>query len=228
MNGRLVSVVMPAHDEEAFIAEALRSVLAQTYRPVEVIVVDDGSHDRTAEIAAAHGVRLLCQEHQGPAAARNAGLAVAAGSYWTIFDADDVMPRERLSRQVAQLERDPQLGMVFGLTEAFVTPGSRVRRTITRCGTTGRFHGTRARCWPAVRCLASSARSTKTAWIARTWNGSPRAKHAGVRAGLGDHLALRYRVHKGNASADPRDKQQAMMAVLRESTRRQRASGSSG
>ena len=122
MNGGLVSVVVPAFDEEAFIAEALRSVLAQSYAPVEVIVVDDGSSDHTAEIAEAHGARLVRQSHRGPAAARNVGLELASGAYWTIFDADDLMLPDRLAREVAHLETHPELGMVFGLTEAFVTP----------------------------------------------------------------------------------------------------------
>ena len=77
----LVSVVVAAFDEEAFIAEALGSVLAQTYRDVEVIVVDDGSSDRTVEIAQELGARVLRQTHEGAAAARNAGLAVASGEY---------------------------------------------------------------------------------------------------------------------------------------------------
>ena len=80
MNPGLISVVMPAFEEEAFIADALSSVLAQSYAPVEVIVVDDGSLDHTAEIAEAHGVRVLRQPHRGPAAARNAGLGLAGGA----------------------------------------------------------------------------------------------------------------------------------------------------
>ena len=73
MSGPLVSVVMPAFEQEAFIAEALESALAQTHRPAEVIVVDDGSRDRTAEIAASYGIRLLRTSHRGAAAACNAG-----------------------------------------------------------------------------------------------------------------------------------------------------------
>ena len=95
----------------------------QTLSPVELIVIDDGSSDRTAEIADLPSVLVIRREHRGPAAARNTGLALAQGEYWTIFDADDVMPVERLAHQVACLDGDPSLGIVTGLTEAFVTPG---------------------------------------------------------------------------------------------------------
>src|SRR5437868_1240738 len=100
----LVSVVMPAFDEERFIVEALESVQRQTYRRFEVIVVDDGSKDRTADIAATLGASVIKQPHRGSGAARNAGLTVAQGEFWTIFDADDVMPAHRLERQVAYLK----------------------------------------------------------------------------------------------------------------------------
>ena len=136
-----MSVVMPAFDEEAFIAEAVASVLAQTYQCFELIVVDDGSDDRTAEIAASfRGVQVLRRESRvGATAAQNAGLAVARGEYWTIFDGDDVMPPQRLERQVAFLEEHPAVGIVLGLTEAFSTPAIRPRRIGTQPGTKDRF-----------------------------------------------------------------------------------------
>jgi glycosyltransferase involved in cell wall biosynthesis len=223
-----VSVVMPAFEEEAFIAEALESALAQTHRPVEVIVVDDGSGDRTAEIAAAHGVRVLRREHQGPAAARNAGLAVAAGDYWTIFDADDLMPRERLAHQVAQLERHPELGMVFGLTRAFVTPGESRPAHFKEIWDRGPFpwHTSTMLARRAVLGLVGPFDETRR--LAEDMEWLTRANAAGVRAGLVDHVALLYRVHEGNTSSDPRAKQQAMLAVLRESVRRQREFGRHG
>ena len=115
---------MPAHDEDSFIAEAIESVLAQSHRPVELIVVDDGSSDRTAEIACRYKVRVLRQPHRGAAAAQNAGLGVARGArIWTMFDADDVMPADRLAHQVSCLKQHPEFGIVLGLTEAFINPG---------------------------------------------------------------------------------------------------------
>jgi glycosyltransferase involved in cell wall biosynthesis len=214
---------MPAFDEEAFIAEALRSVLAQTYHPVEVIVVDDGSGDRTAEIAQAHDVCLLRRPHLGASAARNAGLAVATGEYWTIFDADDVMPPERLARQVAHLEEHPELGMVLGLTEAFVTPGEPRPLHYNPVWDEGPFPacaGTMLARRAVLQVVGLFEESLALAydvdWLAR-------AKDAGVKAGQVDHVSLRYRIHRGNSSADAPAVNLAVLGVLRTSVRRRRA-----
>jgi len=222
MSEPLVSVVMPAFEEEAFIAEALGSLLAQTYQPVEIIVVDDGSSDRTAEIAAAHDVRLLRRPHRGSAAARNAGLAVARGEYWTIVDADDVMPPEGLCGQVAHLQQHPELGIVFGLTEAFVTPGQQRPPHYSRAWENGPFpwHPTTMLARREVLDLVGPFDETRRLgedidWLAR-------ARNAGVCVGRSDHVARRYRVHAGNASSDTHANQRAMLNVLRESVRRRR------
>jgi glycosyltransferase involved in cell wall biosynthesis len=85
-----VAVVIPAYNAGQFIGEALDSVSAQTARPSEVIVVDDGSTDRTAAVARSRGVTLLTQPNRGVAAARNLAIR-ATGQHWIAFlDADDV------------------------------------------------------------------------------------------------------------------------------------------
>ena len=143
MTGGLVSVVMPAFDEERFIAEALESVFSQTYSSFELIVVDDGSTDHTATVAGAFdGVRIVRRTTRGgPAAARNSGLAEARGEYWTIFDADDLMPPGRLALQVAFLRANPSLDMVLGLAEAFVSPGERRPSHWNPAWDAGPYHG---------------------------------------------------------------------------------------
>lgn len=97
-----VSVVIAAYNAEAFIQEALDSVLAQTYRDYEVIVVDDGSTDATAERVRRYGeaVRLVQQANAGSAAARNRGIQEARGTYVAFLDADDLWLPEKLERQV--------------------------------------------------------------------------------------------------------------------------------
>ncbi len=114
--GPLVSVGIPVHNCERFLAEAIESVLAQTYRHVEVIVVDDGSVDHSADIAGNFGprVRYCYQKNSGIGAARNRGLALASGELLAFLDADDCWVKDKLAMQVAALQTDPSLDMVFG------------------------------------------------------------------------------------------------------------------
>jgi glycosyltransferase involved in cell wall biosynthesis len=97
-----VSVVIPAYNSEPFIAEAIESVLAQTVAAHEIIVVDDGSTDRTADVLQPFGsrVRLLRQANQGPSAARNRGASVASGAWLAFIDADDTWLPTKLQRQL--------------------------------------------------------------------------------------------------------------------------------
>ncbi|HYD50684.1 MAG TPA: glycosyltransferase family 2 protein [Terriglobales bacterium] len=113
----MVSVLIPACDAAVTLATSLRSVARQTWRSFECIVVDDGSRDDTAAIAAhfaRHDPRFLLvrQPHGGVVAALNAGLLHCRGEYIARMDADDVMRRERLAAQVALLEAQPELAAV--------------------------------------------------------------------------------------------------------------------
>jgi alpha-1,6-rhamnosyltransferase len=115
---RLVTVVMPAYNAEAFIRPALDSLLAQDWPELEVIVVDDGSTDATAEIVESYeGVQCIRQENAGPAAARNAGARAAGGSFVANFDSDDLLPPTRLTAQASYLIEHPDVGCVFGRQE---------------------------------------------------------------------------------------------------------------
>lgn len=120
----LVSVIIPAYNREKYIAEAIDSVLAQDYAPIELIVVDDGSTDSTAEIVQSYGDQLvyLCQENQGVAAARNSGIAYAHGEYLAFLDSDDIWVEGKLSWQMALLQQNPKLDAVYGHTKQFFSP----------------------------------------------------------------------------------------------------------
>ena len=85
----LVSVVIACYNQGRFLGEAIESALRQTYAPIEVIVADDGSTDRTAEVAAAYPVRCLRQRNQGAPAARNHGFRESHGRFVLFLDADD-------------------------------------------------------------------------------------------------------------------------------------------
>lgn len=120
-----VSIVTIFLDAERFLAEAVESVLAQTHGDWELLLVDDGSSDGGAGIAARYAAgdpeRIRClahpgRENRGMSASRNLGLRHARGGYVAFLDADDVYRPEKLERQVAILETRPEVAMVYGAT----------------------------------------------------------------------------------------------------------------
>src|SRR4051794_13257460 len=113
----LVSVIIPAYNYDRYLAEAVESVLNQTYQHLEVIVVDDGSTDRSGEVAqsfAGNGVRYCPQPHAGIGPTRNKGVELAEGEFIAFLDADDRWPEEKIERQLNAFESEPELEMVFG------------------------------------------------------------------------------------------------------------------
>jgi glycosyltransferase involved in cell wall biosynthesis len=112
----LVSVIVPTYNGEAYIQEAIASILAQTYTNYEIIVIDDGSTDDTGKIVKnqLYSDRLICltQDNQGVATARNKGLAIAKGKYIAFLDQDDFFYPHKLTEQVSLMEKKPHLGLV--------------------------------------------------------------------------------------------------------------------
>ncbi len=134
-----VSVVMPAYDRERLLPAAMDSVLAQTFDDFELIVVDDGSSDRTAEVAASTGdprVRVVRNERNlGVGASRNVGLDQARGEFVANLDSDDLAHPRRLERQVARLRARPELALLGSWAQRIDADG-RATEVIRRpCGT---------------------------------------------------------------------------------------------
>ena len=111
----LVSVIIPAYNCQALVAEAIDSALSQDHPAVEVIVVNDGSTDATIEVLRGFGdrIRIVDQANGGPPRARNAGLSAARGDYIAFLDADDVWVQGKLSAQVAHLQQHPEVGTCY-------------------------------------------------------------------------------------------------------------------
>jgi glycosyltransferase involved in cell wall biosynthesis len=117
-----VSVIIPAYNAEAYLAETLNSVLAQTYREVEILVCDDGSTDGTRQLVARYGPRVKYvhgKNSGGPARPRNAGIRASSGSLLAFIDADDVMTPDRIATQVRFLVEHREVGIVFSDYEEF-------------------------------------------------------------------------------------------------------------
>jgi glycosyltransferase involved in cell wall biosynthesis len=117
----LISCIVPVYNGELYLREAIDSILAQAYRPFEIIVVDDGSIDRTGDIVASYGKRLryVRQSNAGPAAARNHGLNLAEGEFVAFQDADDVWHPEKLTRQMSRFQLRPDLELCITCMQHF-------------------------------------------------------------------------------------------------------------
>lgn len=118
-----VTAAIPVHDGEAYLAEAIESILAQSRPCDQVVVVDNCSTDRSAEIARGYaGVEVIPEPRLGIGAARNAALRAARGDYLAFLDADDLWRPGKIALQLAALEADPELSLVFGHVQQFVSP----------------------------------------------------------------------------------------------------------
>jgi len=121
----LVSVVVPVYNGDRFLAAALDSIYAQDYRPLEVIVVDDGSVDRTTDIAQSYQeARYIYQTNQGHGRAKNVGIAAARGKFLAFLDADDLWAPHKLRVQVDYLLAHPDTSYVTARVQNFIEPGT--------------------------------------------------------------------------------------------------------
>jgi len=119
----LISVIIPVFNGERYLAESIESVLIQPYRPMEIIIVDDGSTDNTRTIARQYeSVRYLFQPNAGLSAALNSGVTNATGSLYAFLDADDIWTENKLSLQMALFAREPEMDVVFGHHQTFLSP----------------------------------------------------------------------------------------------------------
>jgi glycosyltransferase involved in cell wall biosynthesis len=124
MSRPLVSCVVPCFNGEPYLAEALRSILAQTHRPLEMIVVDDGSTDGSADVIREFGDLVRChrQENRGPASACNTGVALSTGEFVAFLEQDDLWLPHKTERQLQELAASPDAGYCVAGIQNFWIP----------------------------------------------------------------------------------------------------------
>lgn len=217
--GRAISVIIPCYNGEAFVADAIGSVLAQELAPHEIIVIDDGSSDGSAAQVARFGaaVRLLRGPHRGIAAARNCGLAAAEGELVAWLDADDLWEPEALRVLAEALAADRSLAGVYGMVEQFSTECVAVRRQVPSERTAARRAGTmllrRSACSSVGGFDESLTLGEMIDWISR-------AEGEGLRLAPVERLVLRRRIHDGNTTILRRTAQADYLRLLHSGLRR--------
>ena len=217
MTQPLVSVVVPAYGHAALIGESLRSVFMQEFERIEIIVVVDGSPDDTADrvrtMSEFEHIRLVEQPNAGQAAARNCGVSLARGKYIALLDDDDLWPAGKLAWQVAQMEADESLAMVWGDAEQLREDGSIVPPKATEFppGRATRAEALRRfqyRCHllsPGQSLIRAEALRQVGGFDAGVWGADDWDLYLRLfKIGAGwyePRVALTYRLHENNASA---------------------------
>lgn len=210
-----ISVVIPAFNAELYLAEAIQSVLAQGIPGIQVVVVDDGSTDGTAAVAAAFGaqVALICQPNAGIGAARNAGVERAAGNLLAFLDADDVWPAGSLAGRLAVLDADPGADGVFGMVQEFRDGGDDLPPQAG--GVAGALLVRRAKYEVVGRFDQGLRVGEFIDWMAR-------AHEAGLKFRSVPGVVLRRRLHAANTGIVQRDARVEYTRVLRAALERRR------
>lgn len=219
-----ISVLIPCYNAGAFVGEAIDSALSQSHAAHEVLVVDDGSTDDSAEVAEGYGerVRLIRQPNGGIGAARNRALAEATGDWIAFLDADDVWPHHSLGARATAIAVDPTLDCVAGLTEEFFNTdevGALVAPA-KAAATLARVAGAtliRKALFDRVGDFDATLKVGETMdWIAR-------ASDAGARMATVETVVLRRRIHGANTVLRERGAQGDYLKVLRASLARRAA-----
>jgi len=220
-----VSCVVPVFNGERFLGEALESILTQTCPPDEIVVVDDGSTDGSAQIATAlDRVRYIRQENAGPAAARNSGIGISTGDLLAFLDADDLWLPTKLERQLAQLEAQPALEFSVTLVQNFWMPELAAEATAYQGQpfarpqpgfVFGTFLGWR-RVFERVGPVNPALRTGEDVdWFLR-------ASESGLTHELLPDVLVRRRLHRGNLTRADLAGSDALLGVLKDSLERRR------
>lgn len=199
----LVSVVMPCFNAAPYLRAAIESVLSQDYRPLELIVVDDGSTDGSGAVAQTFGSEIVFveQENQGIAAARNVGVERAGGTYVAFCDADDLWPEGSLAVRIRALLDQPRGDYVFGLVHNFLSPELDVERARTLSFPTEPVIGRVAGALVVRReAFERVGPFSQACVIGETLEWFTRAAAAGLTGHAIDRVVLRRRIHGANTT----------------------------
>ena len=225
-DSHLVSVMIGVYNAELYIAEAIESVLAQSYEPIELIVVDDGSDDETAAVIKGFGdaARYEYQPRGGNGAARNRAVELARGAHFAFLDADDRFVPNKIERQMHVLRDDPGVDAVFGHVREFISPelatdeAARLRRPADNAPWTApNLMLIRRESFLRVGPFSTALRVGVTVdWYAR-------ALEAELRTHVLPEVVLERRLHAQNNGLRERESRGQYLYVLKASLDRRRA-----
>lgn len=223
MTHPLISVIIPSYNAANFLPDALESIEQQNYQPLEIIVIDDGSTDNTADVIKQwkRPVHYLYQQNAGAGSARNRGLTIAQGEFITFLDADDLWTPNRLIQHIQYFEHYPEIEAIVGKvqvqkilsdnTEAVKFEDIGIPSFIPVLGATiyRRSVFTQLGTFDAMRF------SEDVDWYLRV-------HEAGIRTAVIDTVLLYYRIHHHNTIHDRQQSTSGFLKALKKSLDRRR------
>jgi len=222
-----VTAAIPVHDGEAYLAEAIESVLAQSRPCEQLIVVDNGSTDRSAAIARGYdAVELVSEPRLGIGPARNAALRAARGDYLAFLDADDLWNPEKTARQLAAFAADPDLGLVFGHVQQFaspeLSPAEAAALNVPTAPQPGLHIGAMLASRSALEAIGPWSDAVE---VSDGLSFLLRARELGIEQAMLAETVTMRRVHGANHSIHNRDRRTEFARVLKDSLDRRREAG---
>lgn len=225
----LVSIIIPVYNGDRYLRQALCSAVGQDYQPTEIILVDDGSTDKTANVAAEFPfVQYIYQSNLGVAAARNRGIKASAGEFVAFLDADDYWPLNKIRLQMEYLKDHPQIGYCFSCQQLFLD------EDITQIPSWVRQEhlGT-----PSIGYIPSSLMVRRHVFdqigffdtsfeVGEDSDWFFRARDSGVQMGIVEEILLYKRVHHNNIGGDTKKSHQYLFKAVQSSLSRQRRGSS--
>jgi glycosyltransferase involved in cell wall biosynthesis len=225
MNDPLVSIIIPVYNCERYLGEAIESVLSQTYRMIEVIVVDDGSTDGSGNVAKRFGlpVKYTFQANGGTGAARNRGVELAQGKFLAFLDQDDLWIKDKLTNQIGAFRYNPAIDIVLGHIQQFYSPelarrekgGAYYHSRIMPGFHIGAMLITRAAFWRVGPFRTDYQIAEFIDWYARS-------QDLGLASFMLSDVIMRRRIHKTNQSFLKRERRVEYVRALKASLDRRR------
>ena len=219
---QLVSVIIPVFNAENYLGEAIESVINQTYQPVEIIIVNDGSTDCSEQIARSYSkVHYITQTNQGCAAARNTGLGAARGGFIAFQDSDDIWLPQKLETQMDFLFKEPEFGGAICRIDNFLDPEAARYDDITNFGLSNEN----------IALISLVARKSvfdrvggfnSEYSVGSDFEWFTRSKEAGIKIKILDEVLLHRRVHGENISSQMQLRKKNMLKMFKESIDRKR------
>ncbi|NEP72062.1 MAG: glycosyltransferase family 2 protein [Okeania sp. SIO2G4] len=223
-NNPLISVIVPAYNAEEYLEEALQSISKQNYEPLEIIVIDDGSTDKTASIAKGFSdkINYIYQENSGPAAARNTGIKIAQGEYIAFLDSDDIWGDNHLEILLNYLTQEPDLEAAMGRVQCMVVKENQQGKKIfEEFGEATINVNLGAGIYKKSVFIKQGyfdpnlQQSEDVDWFMRN-------KEAGIKIAMLEETTLYYRLHQDNISRDRKRGYSTFLNALKKSLDRRR------